>query len=62
MRRANIKQLEKQNDALRAKAEMDKKRLADMAREKDLLYKLSTQAQGSAQHQVPAPPVLMSAL
>ena len=57
MRRADIKQLEKQAEALRARAEADKKRLTDMAREKDLLFKLSTQAQGSAQQQVPSTPL-----
>ena len=51
-RRAQIRLLEKEREALKAKADVDRRRLGELGREKDLLAKQGTQAESAVHRQV----------
>lgn len=50
--RAEVKALEREADSMKAKVDSKRKRVEDMAREKDALNKQSTKAEGSVHKQV----------
>ena len=50
--RADVAALEREAEALRAKADAERRRGEELARERDLLTKLRTQAEGASHRQV----------
>lgn len=50
--RADVAALERKAEALRAKADAERRRGEELARERDLLTKLRTQAEGASHRQV----------
>ncbi len=50
-RRAQLRLLEKEKEALKSKSEADRRRLAELGREKERLAKQGTQAESAAHRQ-----------